>query len=150
MPHEFSATIYKQGINPCVDVPTEVSAALGGRGYISVRGTLDGHPIRATLVPLGKGKYCLFVNGAMRKAAGVDVGDVILVALELDPESRELPMPEAFIRALEQNPKAKAAFERLRPSRQKECLAYLNWLKRPESLERNVQKLINHLLAEEK
>jgi uncharacterized protein YdeI (YjbR/CyaY-like superfamily) len=50
--------------------------------------------------------------------------------------------------ALQKNRKAKTAFERLTPSRQKEILTYLNWLKRPETLKRNVEKIVAYLLKE--
>lgn len=75
MPQQFTARIYKQGINPCVDGPAEVSQAFGRRGHIPVTGTLNGHPITATLVSKGGGQHRLYINGAMRKQAGVDTGD---------------------------------------------------------------------------
>jgi len=61
MRHIFTARIYKQGINPCVDVPPEVSTALGERGPIPVQGRLNGYPIRATLMPKGEGLYRLYI-----------------------------------------------------------------------------------------
>jgi len=72
---QFTATIYKVGINPLVDVPAEVSRAFGIRGYVPVRGRLNGAPIRATLVPSGGGRHRLYINGDMRKQAGVESGD---------------------------------------------------------------------------
>ena len=93
MKQKFSAVIYKQGINPCVDIPERVSLAFQRKGYIPVRGTLDKHPFQATLVPIGKGKYRLFINGKMRKLASVEVGDEIKVELEFDAQKRTIPMP---------------------------------------------------------
>ena len=146
MSQRFSAVIYKLGVNPCVDVPPGVSRAFGKRGPVPVAGTLNGSPFRANLMPKGDGTHRLYLNGVMRKAAGVDVGDRVEMRLEFDPQPRMLSRPEALRRALEASPEAKAAFERLTPSRRKEILAYLNALKRPESLQRNVEKVIAHLL----
>jgi hypothetical protein len=143
---EFSATIYKVGVNPYVEVPENVSKCLKKTGYIPVTGTLNGFPIRATLVPVGNGRHRLYINTEMRKKANVTVGDLIHVALVLDTEPREVPMPTAFAAALESNEKAKAAFEKLPPSHQKEILAYLNYLKKPETLKRNIEKVIKSLL----
>ncbi len=84
----FTATIGKAGINPYVDVPVDITAALGGPGYIPVATTIDGHPFPANLVPLGKGRYRLFLHGQMRKAAGQDVGDDVTIGLRLDTEPR--------------------------------------------------------------
>jgi hypothetical protein len=145
--HRFSATIFKAGINPCVDVPLEVSAALGKNGYIPVCGTLNGHAFQAGLVSLGHGRHRLFINGQMRKLAGVDAGDTVALELEYDPEPRRVAAPPALQDALAADPAVAAAWERLTPSKRKEVLSYLNWLKRPESLHRNVDKVVALLRA---
>ncbi len=142
----FSAIIDKKGVNPFVDVPAEVSDSFHQSGNIPVAGTLNGVPIRATLVPIGNGRHRLYVNGDMRERANVDVGDTIEVTLRLDAEPRELPLPQPPAEAFRQNPMAKAAFEALTPSRRKEVLAYLNHLKTPEALQRNVDKVVNALI----
>jgi len=145
MVHSFTAEVYKQGINPCVDVPEDVSRAFELRGYVPVQGTLNEQPIRATLVPTGGGRHRLFLNTDMRQRAGVGVEDRVEIALEFDPEPRSVPMPPEFEQALEQSPAARAAFERLPPSHQKEILSYLNWVKRPETLRKNIRKAIAKL-----
>jgi hypothetical protein len=147
--HEFSAKIYKVGINPAVDLPEDVSRCLKKTGYIPVTGTLNGFPIRATLVPVGNGRHRLYINAEMRKKANVTVGNLIHLALALDTKPRDAPMPQAFAAALESNEKAKAAFEKLPPSHQKEILVYLNFLKKPETLQRNIAKVISILLKQE-
>jgi hypothetical protein len=63
----FSAKISKVVINPCVDVPESVSVFFGKRGNVPVVGTLNGYPIRTTLVPVGRGRHRLYINGEMRK-----------------------------------------------------------------------------------
>ena len=143
----FTAVIHKVGINPCVDVPAEASAALGRTGYVPVRGTLDGHAFRAGLVSLGGGRHRLFVNGVMRTAAGVDTGDSVEIALAVDPDPRELPVPDALREALDADPRASAAWEMLTPSRRKEILAYLNHLKHPTSVQRNVERAVARLVT---
>jgi hypothetical protein len=143
---QFTARIDKVGINPCVDVPESVSQAFGLRGSIPVQGTVDGHEFRSTLVPLGGGRHRLYINTAMRKGAGVDVGDTVTIEVELDTKPRMLPEPAQLSRALRDNPAAQTAWDALTPSRRKEILSYLNWLKRPESLQRNVEKTLAQLL----
>jgi len=82
MSQRFTATIFKVGINPCVDVPAGVSTALGKKGYIPVRVQLNGYSFRAGLVSLGQGRHRLYINGVMRKQASVDLGDQINVTLD--------------------------------------------------------------------
>lgn len=147
MRQRFATTIFKVGINPCVDVPARVSKALGRRGYIPVQGTLNGHEFRAGLVSLGRGCHRLFINGEMRRAAGVDVNDRVTIILEYDAKLRQTPVPHQLSKALKNNPAADSAWENLAPSRRKEILSYLNFLKRPETIERNVERTIKILLA---
>ena len=142
---EFEAEIYKHGINPCVDVPAQVSEAFGIRGNVPVVGSLEGVEIRSTLVPIGGGRHRLYIHTDMRKRANVDVGDRVHLELQLDTQPRAVPMPDQLARALEENQAAKGAWEALRPSRRKEILIYLNWVKRPETLERNIRKTIREL-----
>ena len=146
MSQRFTATIFKVGINPCVDVPAGVSTALGKKGYIPVRVQLNGYSFRAGLVSLGQGRHRLYINGVMRKQAGVDLGDQINVTLDYDPASRKDPVPRSLSRALQASPKAKLAWENLTPSRRKEILRYLNNLKGPDSLARNVRRVIRQLV----
>lgn len=147
----FSAIVEKVGLNPCVAVPDRVSEALAGvaeHGRVQVKGTVSGEPYTSTLMPLGGGRHRLYLNGDIRKRAGVDVGDAVEVVLAFDAEPRDRPVPEALRRALEKDPPASEAFDALTPSRRQEILAYLNSLKRPASLERNVAKVIDILLRE--
>jgi uncharacterized protein YdeI (YjbR/CyaY-like superfamily) len=76
----------------------------------------------------------------MLKAAGVDVGDVANVEVEFDAKPREVLMPQQFAEALENNHVAMAAYQRLKPSRRKEILRYLGFLKRPNRWNATSQK----------
>jgi Domain of unknown function (DUF1905)/Bacteriocin-protection, YdeI or OmpD-Associated len=147
MEKEFSAVIYKQGINPCVDIPERASRVFYRKATIPVRGLLNKHPFRATLVPMGAGRHRLYINGKMRKEIHVDVGDEVKIELEFDPQIRVIPMPEAFKQALQKNPKARSEFERLTSSRRKEILLYMNALKRPESVQRVIERVMESLKA---
>lgn len=145
---QFSARIYKIGINPYVDVPYEVSIAFSKRGYIPVAGSLNGYPIRATLVPAGKGRHRLFINGEMRKATSLGVGDWAEIAIEIDRAPRVREMRKELEDALNQNERAKIAFESLPRSRRKDIIAYMSHLKTPESIKKNVEKVMAKLLEQ--
>jgi len=145
----FTAKILKIGINPYVGLPEDILNALfkqadKNKGPISVRGRLNGKSFRQTLVKY-RGAWRLYLNTPMRQEAGIDVGDDASVEIEFDPEPRTVTAQPKFIDALSKNRGAKAAFEKLRPSRQKEILRYLNSLKTEESLFRNIEKVIQQL-----
>lgn len=150
--HTFSAKVGKIDINPYVEVPDDILLKLQQdarkeKGPLPVRGTLQGKPFLANVVRY-RGMWRLYLNTPMRQAANVDVGDQVTVGLQFDDAPRNVPAPRKFTVALSKNKQAKEAFERLAPSRQKEILRYLNSLKQPETLERNIQKVIKYLGGE--
>jgi uncharacterized protein DUF1905/bacteriocin resistance YdeI/OmpD-like protein len=145
----FTAKILKIVFNPYVGVPEDVLNKLfrqadKNKGPIPVRGTLNGKRFRQTLVKY-QGVWRLYLNSPMRQAADIDVGDHASVAIEFDPEPRIVPVHPKFARALSKKKEAKAAFEQLAPSRQKEILRYLNSMKTDESLLRNTEKVMQYL-----
>ena len=142
--NSFSAKILKIGINPYVGIPEDVLESIfeqagKSKGPIPVRGTVNGNQFTQTLVKY-QGIWRLYINGPMREAAGIDVGDQADIRLEVDPRPRTEPVHPKFTRALDRNRTAKIAFEKLVASRQKEILRYLNSLKTEESLDRNIEK----------
>ena len=148
----FSAKIAKIGINPYVSVPQDVLDSIfeqagKARGPIPVRGTVNGNPFIQTLVRY-QGAWRLYINGMMREAAGIDVGDQADIQLEFDPTPRVEPIHPKLASALAKNRTAQTAFEQLIPSRQKEILRYLSSMKTEESLERNIEKILRHLMGE--
>lgn len=104
---------------------------------------------RTTLVPLRMEPTRLYLDKWMRETAGVGVGDSVRLRLKLDHSSREIPVPGLLLEILKTNPKAQSAWDALAPSRQREILTYLNFLKTPEALERNVHKTIANLVKQQ-
>jgi hypothetical protein len=147
----FSAEIFIIGINPYVFLPEKVlqeifQQAGKNKSPISVKGKLNGHEFKQTLVKY-QGAWRLYLNGLMRQAAGIDVGDQAEVEIAFDPEPRVEPMNQKLLAALVENKTAKETFEKLPPSHQKEIFRYLNSMKTEESLTRNIEKVIGHLLG---
>jgi hypothetical protein len=147
----FSAQIFKIGINPYVLLPEPVLRSLfkqagKDKGAIPVRGSLNGNSFTQTLVKYS-GKWRLYLNTPMRKAAGIDVGDTAKVKIEYDQVPRIVAMHPKLKQALVKNKKAKTAFGNLTPSRQKEILRYIGSLKSDESVITNIEKVIKNLLG---
>ena len=147
MKFNFTARIYKVGINPCVKVPLSITAKMRPtKGYIPIKGKMDKHPFRQTMVPVKNEEYRLYVNGPMLKGTDRKVGDIVHFAIEQDftSASKAFPMNKKFKKELE-NSSLMQAFKKLVPSRQKEILRYLNYLKTEEALKRNMKKVIDGL-----
>lgn len=150
MKSTFKATIYKVGINPCVAVPLAITAKMKPvKGYIPIKGKIEGHAFTQTLVPIKDEGYRLYVNGPMLKGANVKVGDTVKFTIEQNFTPVVVPMIPAFKKKLVEN-KLLATFNALTPTRQKEVLKYLSFLKTKESLNRNIDKFISLLKKGEK
>jgi Bacteriocin-protection, YdeI or OmpD-Associated/Domain of unknown function (DUF1905) len=139
-PLRFVARIYKMGINRCVNLPKEASKALGGSGHVPVVAMVAGRSARTTLVPAGGGRHRLFLNSAMRKAAGVDAGGLVGILLKRDTASRELPLPDELRRVLAKNLRARKAFREITPALRREFLRWVLHAKNPETRERRIRK----------
>jgi hypothetical protein len=145
----FPAKIRIIGINPYILLPPTVlksifTVAGRDRGPLPVKGTINGKPYLQTLVKFS-GAWRLYVNGPMLKATGLAVGDSARFTILYDPKPRLSPMPTLLKRALATDTKAKATFDALSASRQKEIKRYLNNLKAPATLDRNVTTVLRHL-----
>ncbi len=145
----FSAVINIIGINPYVEVPADVLAALMKRsgktaGPLPVKGTLNGKPFIQHIVKY-RSLWRLYLNTPMRKSAGIDVGDMAVVKLQFDSSPRITVMHPALKKMLGNHPLAKARFETLPPYRKKEIQRYINNLKSAEAVKKNVEKILLHL-----
>lgn len=151
--HTFSAIIYKTGINAAVDVPQDVTGKLKpDKGYIKVRGTINGFDFETTLVPVKNGPYRLFVNIPMLKGAKAVLGDTVAFSIKQVPRlpvETEFPTPPLLAQKLTEN-KLNEAFNALSPSRRKEVLRYLGFIKSPEILAKNIDKFIARLKEDAK
>lgn len=144
--YRFSSDIEIIGVNPFVAPPDTLLEALfeaSGRrkGPIPVRVEVAGARFPQTLVKYA-GRWRLYLNGPMLRAAGKGVGDRIEVGVAFDPEERVVAVRPELRAALEANPGAKAIFDGLPPSRRKEILRYVASLKGAESIARNVERAI--------
>ena len=103
VPQRFTTTLHKLAMNYCVDVPPAVSRALAGdppERYVRVEGTANGHPFRTRLTPRGGGAYRLFLDGDVRAAAAIDVGDKVAIEVVRADASPEPPLPDDLREAL--------------------------------------------------
>lgn len=145
----FSTVIRQEGVNPYVDPPPGTGRRLGRKGVVPVRVLLDGRPFLANLMPLGAGRtnakpgtrHRLYLNGLMRRKIGKETGQRVSVVVRVDRRPRIEPMNPALARRLRADAKARRVFAGMRPSRRKELNRYLNRLKSPAALRRNVDKV---------
>jgi len=145
----FSAKIQIIGVNPYVLLPSSLlkyifQKAGKNKGAIPVKLKIGRVDFIQNLVKYS-GKWRLYLNTTMRKTAGKDVGDMISIQIDFDAKPRTTPVHPKLEKAFKENREAKIAFDKLSPSRQKEILRYINFLKSEETVVKNIQRAITHL-----
>ena len=124
-----------------LEVPQEVVAALGGGKRPAVTITINGHSWKSR-VALMRGRYLLGLSIANRQAAGVVTGDEVEVEVELDAEPRVVVEPADFARALDADPVARTAYDRLSYSRKREHVLAIESAKKPETRMRRIEEAL--------
>lgn len=144
--HVFCAKIYKVGIIRFVDVPADISRALGdGAPHVPVRGEVERIALQTTLVSRGKNGYRMAIHSDIRKKLRVDAGAVVELAIERDEDSREPNLPPALVLALRNLPKAQAAFRQMTTALRRQVVRYLTSVRQQSTLERRVTKMVRLL-----
>ncbi len=144
----FDATLGKQGMNYCVDVPPDVShdfAPWGHARRIAVEGTASGAELRATLMPAGQGRHRLFLHSSTRNTAGIAAGD--RVALRLRAISPEDVRPPRDVAAALTRSNAVAPFARLSASHRRELLRHVDAARTPAHRKQRIGEIIDYVLG---
>ncbi|MDG4862691.1 YdeI/OmpD-associated family protein [Streptomyces sp. T-3] len=130
-----------------LEVPPEIVDGLGGGKRPPVTITINGHTWRSR-VAIMRGRCLLGLSNANRQAAGVEIGDEVEVGLELDTEPRVVTEPEDFARALDADPAARAAYDRLPQGRRRQHVLAIDGAKKPETRLRRIEKALETLRDE--
>ena len=113
----FETTLFQQGNNTGIMVPTEVVEALGGGSRAAVTVTVNGFTYPSTLAVMG-GRHLIPFSSDKRAATGLAGGDAIEVTLELDTTPRTVEVPDDLAVALD-DAGIRARFDALAPSARK-------------------------------
>jgi Bacteriocin-protection, YdeI or OmpD-Associated/Domain of unknown function (DUF1905) len=138
--HRFEVELEAEGSGVFYQVPLDVPAVFG-KARAPVRGTINGQLFRSTVAVYG-GRYYLPVNRALRDAAGVAAGDAVVIELEADDEPRTVDPPADLAGALAADPEAKAAFDGLSYTHQREYAEWVAEAKREATRRRRVEQAV--------
>ena len=147
--HRIRVKLYAVGVNRCVDIPPEVSEALGGETHIRVKGKVGDETFRSNLAPRGGGKHRLFVHSGIWRKLSIDEGDVVDVEIERDDEEWEIAVPADLAEAMPAGSEALKAFQALTVPNRKRFIDRIEESKtsvtRKRRIERGVQLLVERL-----
>ncbi|KQB99719.1 DUF1905 domain-containing protein [Pedobacter sp. Hv1] len=152
MTHHFKAKIYKIGINWAVDVPASiVQEMIPEKGYIRIKGQINGFEFIQTLVPVKNAPYRLFVNLIMMKGGKTALGETAAFTIAQNHTIVEqiYPMPAILDQELTKH-QLHDQFNLLSASRRKDVFKYLSYLKTEETIKKNIDKLMVQLHNKDK
>ena len=144
---QLTTTLAARGPAAAVILDAGQVAAIGeGAKRFPVRATINGYSFRTTVTRM-RGEFLLGLNREVRQSAGVEAGDSVEVAIDLDTAPREVEVPEALAEALAGDAAASAAFNALSFTHRKEYARWVAEPKREETRDRRVAKALEQLRA---
>jgi Bacteriocin-protection, YdeI or OmpD-Associated/Domain of unknown function (DUF1905) len=131
-----------------LEVPPEVVEALGAGKRPAVTITVNGHSWNSRVAIL-RGRSLLGLSNANRQAAGVVTGDQVEVEVQVAAEPPVVVEPADLARALDADPAARAAYDRLAYSRKREQVLAIERAKKPETRRRRIEQAVAMLRDQE-
>ncbi|NDL60869.1 YdeI/OmpD-associated family protein [Phytoactinopolyspora mesophila] len=143
---EFEAALVGQDAGPgCgFKLPFDPKGAFG-KARAPVRVSVNGGPWFRTTVAVYGGAGWVGLRKDQRAELGVDVGDTVQVRIGYDDAPREVETPTELADALATDPEARAAYNSLSYSRQKEYAAWVAGAKRQETRDARAVKALQQL-----
>jgi len=143
----FIWTLESQGGNNTgFVVPEDVVLGFGRGRRVPITVAIGDYRYRTTIVSMG-GRFLFGVNSQQRKDTGLKAGDVVQVTIEADDAPREVEVPPELQTALDADPAAKAAFEKLSFTTRKEHARSVADAKAAETKARRLEKVLAALRA---
>jgi Bacteriocin-protection, YdeI or OmpD-Associated/Domain of unknown function (DUF1905) len=124
-----------------LEVPAAAVQALGGGARPRVTITVNGHSWQSRIAIM-RGRNLIGLSNANRQAAGVMTGDEVEVDVELNADPPVVLEPADFASALDADPVARAAYDRLAYSHKREHVLAVEGAKKPETRARRIEKAL--------
>jgi len=141
----FTAAIQNAGGGGAfVEVPFDVEQAFGSKKP-KVKATIEGVPYRGTLVRMGTECHVLIILKGIREQIGKTFGDEVTISVEPDTEPRLIEIPPDLARELKKDKEAKAFFDKLSYTHQKEYVTWINEAKQQETRQNRILKTLEML-----
>ncbi|HEU0015080.1 MAG TPA: YdeI/OmpD-associated family protein [Longimicrobium sp.] len=143
--HSFRAVIRESdGGGAYVEIPFDVERAFGAK-RVKVAATIDGEPYRGSLVRMGGDCHMLIVLKGIRAKIGKGPGDEVAVVVREDTEPRRVEVPADLADALAAHAEARAFFDRLSYTNQREYVAWITSARRDETRRTRISRAVQML-----
>jgi hypothetical protein len=141
----FTATIQNAGGGGAfVEVPFDVEKEFDSKRP-KVKAMIEGLPYRGILTRMGTDCHILGIRKDIREQIGKTFGDEVAITVEPDTEARVVEVPAELKKAFRSDKEAKALFDKLSYTHQKEYVNWINEAKREETRQDRISKTIEML-----
>ena len=143
--HTFTAMIQNAGGGGAfVEVPLDVEKEFGSKRP-KVKAMIEGVPYRGILTRMGGDHHLLIILKEIREKIGKTFGDEVKISVEPDTEPRVIEVPVELKKVFKTEKEAKALFDKLSYTHQREYVMWINEAKREETRARRVAQAIEML-----
>jgi hypothetical protein len=123
-------------------VPREVSAALGSRGRVEVKGTINGRQLRAPAMPDGKGGHVIQIGRELLDVVGAAAGQRVKVVLDRIEQEAPVEAPSDLAKAIFHHVQARAGWEKMPPPARRAWVEFIMQSKKPEQRAQRIAEAI--------
>ena len=127
-----------------MEVPFDVEEAFGSKRP-KIKALIERVSYRGILTRMGTDCHILGVRKEIREQVGKTFGDEIKVTVEVDTEERVIIVPAELKRAFKSEKEAKAVFDKLSYTHQREYVNWINEAKKEETRQNRIVKTIEML-----
>lgn len=141
----FKAVIQNAGGGGAfVEIPFDVEKEFGSKRP-KVKALIEGIPYRGTLMRMGSEHHILGILKEIREKVGKKFGDEVTLTIEPDTEPRLIQIPNDLMKELKKDKEAKAFFDKLAYTHQKEYVRWVEEAKKEETRQNRIVKTIEML-----
>jgi hypothetical protein len=142
---KFKAKLETQGPGGAwtlLKLPVSIEKEWGTKARVAVKGTINGFAFQNSIFPSGDGSHHMMVSKELQAGAQARPGDTVRMVLEQDTAPRVYEAPDDLKQALARNAKARAFWEKLRPSSKKYTLLWIEESKKAETRAARIEKTV--------
>ncbi|WP_374463130.1 DUF1905 domain-containing protein [Chryseobacterium sp.] len=148
-PIEFTAIIQQNGeMNAAfVEFPFSTEELFNKKGQVKVKVLFDNKvEYRGSLAKMKSDCHILGLTQEVRKQLGKTFGDEVSASLMEDKEERVVEIADDIVSVFNENPEAKALFDKMSYTHKKEYIRWIEEARKPETRENRKVKMVQMIL----
>ncbi|WP_312286877.1 YdeI/OmpD-associated family protein [Chryseobacterium gleum] len=148
-PIEFTAIIQQNGEMDAafVEFPFSTEELFNKKGQVKVKVLFDNKvEYRGSLAKMKSDCHILGLTQEVRKQLGKTFGDEVSVSLMEDKEERVVEIADDIVSVFNENPEAKALFDKMSYTHKKEYIRWIEEARKPETRENRKVKMVQMIL----